>query len=204
MASPTTLKKGILSILFLLGLLWTGGFVWFVDDAKHPSPVASVCDGIVALTGGQSRIDTSITLLKGGYGQLLLISGVSRHVTLEQLTQAQQQVVSDNLASRITLGHRATSTIGNANEAAEWAYSHHLTSLLVVTAGYHMRRAMIELHRTMPDIHLVPYVVIPPALNNSFSRHTLLLMLKEYLKFLRAELGSVTGLPDGRQGLLSS
>ncbi|MEJ5142215.1 YdcF family protein [Gluconobacter albidus] len=184
-----------------LGGLWLAGFAWFIQDASKPPVTATVCDGIVALTGGEQRVDTAITLLRGGYGHLLLISGVGPHVTLQHILHLQQESLSSPLAARITLGRRATSTIGNAHETAEWATENHLHRVLVVTAGYHIRRAVLEIHRTAPDLDLMPYPVVPLALQGTLSYKILFLMFREYNKLLGAEIGVMTGLPDGREGL---
>ena len=37
-------------------------------------------------------------------------------------------------------------------------------SLIVVTAGYHMPRALAELRRALPDVTLYPVPVQPPAM----------------------------------------
>ncbi|MBF0858340.1 YdcF family protein [Gluconobacter sp. LMG 31484] len=193
--------KRLLSACLALGGLWLAGFGWFIQDAGKTSVTASMCDGIVALTGGEQRVDTAISLLRGGYGHLLLISGVGPHVTLQHILHLQQDPLSSPLANRITLGRRATSTIGNAHETAQWARDNHLRRLLIVTAGYHIRRAMLEIHRMAPDLDLVAYPVVPLALQGPMSRRTLFLMFREYNKLLGAEIGALTGLPDGREGL---
>ncbi|MBS1103939.1 YdcF family protein [Gluconobacter sp. Dm-62] len=193
--------KRVFSTCLALGGLWIAGFAWFVQDASRPPVTASICDGIVALTGGEQRVDTAITLLQGGYGHLLLISGVGPHVTLQHILHLQQVSMASPLAERITLGRRATSTIGNAHETAQWARDNHLHRLLVVTAGYHIRRAALEIHRVAPDLELVAYPVVPLALRGSLSHKTLFLMFREYNKLLGAEIGALTGLPDGREGL---
>lgn len=193
--------KRLLSACLALGGLWLAGFGWFIQDADKTSVTASMCDGIVALTGGEQRVDTAISLLRGGYGHLLLISGVGPHVTLQHILHLQQEPLSSPLANRITLGRRATSTIGNAHETAQWARDNHLRRLLIVTAGYHIRRAMLEIHRMAPDLDLMAYPVVPLALQGPMSRRTLFLMFREYNKLLGAEIGALTGLPDGREGL---
>ncbi|MBS1026601.1 YdcF family protein [Gluconobacter albidus] len=193
--------KRLFRACLALGGLWLAGFAWFVQDASKPPVTAAVCDGIVALTGGEQRVDTAITLLRGGYGHLLLISGVGPHVTLQHILHLQQESLSSPLAARITLGRRATSTIGNAHETAEWATENHLHRVLVVTAGYHIRRAVLEIHRTAPDLDLMPYPVVPLALQGTLSYKILFLMFREYNKLLGAEIGVLTGLPDGREGL---
>ncbi|MFT8989008.1 MAG: YdcF family protein [Gluconobacter albidus] len=193
--------KRLFRACLALGGLWLAGFAWFIQDASKPPVTATVCDGIVALTGGEQRVDTAITLLRGGYGHLLLISGVGPHVTLQHILHLQQESLSSPLAARITLGRRATSTIGNAHETAEWATENHLHRVLVVTAGYHIRRAVLEIHRTAPDLDLMPYPVVPLALQGTLSYKILFLMFREYNKLLGAEIGVLTGLPDGREGL---
>ncbi|EHH67652.1 YdcF family protein [Gluconobacter morbifer] len=196
------MKRG-LSALMIVGALWLAGFLWFTHDARRPADTPALCDGIVALTGGLFRIDTSISLLKEGYGRQLLISGVAPHVTLKHLSQHQPDPLPPELKNQITLGKRAITTIGNAYETADWAHTNHFRRLLIVTAGYHIRRAMLELHRIAPDLVLVPYPVLPPALQAPLSRQTLFLLFKEYNKLLGAELATLTGLPDGRSGLTS-
>jgi hypothetical protein len=94
------------------------------------------------------------------------------------------------LSSRITLGREATSTIGNADETASWVAREKLHSLLVVTASYHMMRAMTELQRSLPGVQLIPAPVLPPALRSgggSFA--TVRLLAHEYTKWLASELG---------------
>jgi uncharacterized SAM-binding protein YcdF (DUF218 family) len=60
----------------------------------------------------------------------------------------------------VDLGFRAANTQGNARETANWATYHHYRSLIVVTADYHMPRAMMELQAAMPGVALHPYPVV--------------------------------------------
>src|SRR4249920_1873389 len=58
--------------------LLLGGSVWFAFHvASKETPLDRVADGIVALTGGASRISDAVELLASGRGQRLLITGVS-------------------------------------------------------------------------------------------------------------------------------
>jgi len=180
-------------VLVLLILSWCAGFAWFCVDALHPVPDPVPCDGIVALTGGRDRIEASLLLLDKGIGQKLLISGVGPHATLSQLTEHSPITLSPELIRRITLGRRAISTIGNGSETAEWAEKNHIRSLLVVTAGYHIRRAMVELHRAAPTLSLHPYPVRSPALRRSPDRATIRLLLHEYIKWIGSHLGLSRG-----------
>lgn len=187
----TPRKAGVLAILFragvLCGVVLCLTFCWFVYDALQPAPPHPHTDGIVALTGGQGRIETSLRLLTQNQGNKLLISGVDPQAGSKELLPP----MPPELKSRITLGYQARSTIENAAETAAWVADNHIYTLTVVTAGYHMRRAMLELSRTLPGVTLYPYSVKPPALTRPLKPVTLRLLLTEYVKWLGALAGFV-------------
>jgi uncharacterized SAM-binding protein YcdF (DUF218 family) len=181
--------RPLLLLLAGLAAVWLGGFVWFVASVEFPAREPAAADGIVVLTGGADRVAEGVRLLRAGRGRALLISGVGRGVDLPVLAREAGIAVGD-LAPRITLGRIATSTASNADETAAWVKAERLRSLLVVTASYHMMRAMTELQRAVPDIVLIPEPVLPPALRDQwFSPATLRLLAHEYTKWLAAELG---------------
>ena len=90
------------------------------------------------------------------------------------------------LASQVTLGHHATSTYGNAAETAAWVRANGIHSLIVVTADYHMARAMLELGRTLPGIVLYRAPVASPVMRMASSGRLLAI---EYVKLLAAWCG---------------
>ncbi len=162
-----------------------GGFAWFVAVVHRPGPPLPPADGIVALTGGADRIETALHLFAAGRAPLLLVSGVARGAGLSGLTR-RADLDPAPLAARVTLGRDATSTLGNAEETAAWARTHNIHSLIVVTAGYHMPRALLEMERTMPGVTLYPAPVQPPGMHRV---STLRLLASEYLKLLAAAVG---------------
>ena len=93
------------------------------------------------------------------------------------------------LAPRVTLGRTAASTHGNAAETAEWVRAFHIETLIVVTAGYHMPRALAELSGTLPGVTLIPAPVQPTAWRDGVGLAGLRLLSLEYLKFLAVEAG---------------
>jgi uncharacterized SAM-binding protein YcdF (DUF218 family) len=172
-----------------LALAWLAGFLWFVHSAELPDRETARADGIVVLTGGADRISAGLRLLKQARARALLISGVGKGADLANLSRV-AGVDPGSLAGRITLGRDATSTTGNADETAAWVQRENLHSLLVVTASYHMPRAMTELQRTLPGVRLIPAPVLPPALRTgSGSFATVRLLAHEYTKWLVSELG---------------
>ena len=89
------------------------------------------------------------------------------------------------------MGRSATSTHGNAQETEAWVRQNGIQSLIVVTAGYHMPRALIEIGRAVPHVVLHPVPVQPPAMRYSGIEdpEMLRLMAQEYTKWLAAALG---------------
>ncbi len=185
------------AVLLALAVLWLGGFAWFVHATGGAAPPPTQADGIVVLTGGAGRIPAALRLLRQGRAAKLLISGVGGDVGLAQLAHG-SGIDPAPLAANITLGREAASTAGNAEETAAWVATNHINSLILVTAAYHMPRALIELGRALPGVRLLPAPVWPPALlAGGFGR--LRLMASEYNKFLAAKLG-LTRLESGVRG----
>ncbi len=150
-----------LSATLLMAGLWVAGFIWFLRVANGAPGASPPADAIVALTGGAGRVEAALRLLAENRARLLLVTGVGGDAAFPELAR---------LAGV------------NAAEAALWARGHGIRSLIVVTAGYHMPRALAELARALPEVTLYPAPVRPPA-------PQLRLLAGEYTKFLAAEAG---------------
>jgi uncharacterized SAM-binding protein YcdF (DUF218 family) len=187
----------ILLLLWLLGLLF---FARDVTDMAATPPVTSApprsADGIVVLTGGRDRVPVGLDLLLEGRAPLLLISGMGG-TTAEESSVVAEKIIPENhpahdkIACCITFGTYAEDTHGNAVETAAWAKKHTLRSLIIVTAHYHMRRALLEFSGALPGVALLPYGVNP---DNVRLHHwwdwpgTARLLMEEYNKLLFAFL----------------
>ena len=175
-------------MLFLLVLLFIG-FIVFANsidrDARVPQQTA---DGIVVLTGGTSRIDRAMKLLAAGKAQRVLITGVYRSTTVEELKTLASQG-DQYFTCCVDIDKEARNTIDNATKTSEWVALHDYGSVIVVTSNYHMPRALAELARVMPGVTFIPY----PVVENNVKLHrwwtypgTTRLLLSEYLKYLPA------------------
>ncbi len=170
-----------------LAFAWMAGFTWFVHQSGQPAELLPHADGIVALTGGADRVATALRLLAEGRAERLLISGVGGAAEFNAL--AHRAGVGAGLAPHVTLGRTAASTRGNAAETAEWVREFRIGTLIVVTAGYHMPRALAELSRTLPAVTLIPAPVQPTAWRDGVGIAGLRLLGIEYTKFLAVEAG---------------
>jgi uncharacterized SAM-binding protein YcdF (DUF218 family) len=175
---------GLLVIVWGLGLAVFTVLVW---SAEPPDPVPHA-DGIVALTGGDDRVGTALALLAAKDAPVLLISGAGRGTYLGDFTP-DDATAATQYAAAITLGHNAATTRGNALETSQWAQSRHMTSLLVVTADYHMPRALFVIRQRLPDVVLYPIPVRPPAMTHILTLPTFRLLAAEYTKYLLARAG---------------
>jgi uncharacterized SAM-binding protein YcdF (DUF218 family) len=173
-----------------LVLIWAAGLFAFASRVQHSTevPYPPPHEGIVALTGANSdeRISAAVDLLAENRGKRVLVSGVNREVTREEVRRL------SNAARRlydccVDLGFTAADTVGNARETAEWAKAMRYSSLIVVTADYHLPRAMLELRAVMSDLQLTPYAVATPSLDaRRWWRRprSARLMVVEYCKYL--------------------
>lgn len=164
---------------------WGAGFAWFTLAARRPGAIPAQADGIVALTGGAERIETALRLLAEDRAPLLLVSGVARGVDLAELAR-RVDLDPAALAARVTLGRLATTTVTNAAETAQWARAHEVRTLIVVTSGYHMPRALLEIGRALPDVALHP---VPVALSSPRGMGAARLLAAEFDKLVAVRLG---------------
>ena len=59
---------------------------------------------------------------------------------------------------------RSLNTLGNAIETRRWAQKRNIRSLIVVTSGYHMPRAMAEIAHQLPGVTLIAFPVFSEKL----------------------------------------
>ncbi|HET8997180.1 MAG TPA: YdcF family protein [Acetobacteraceae bacterium] len=174
--------------LLALVLAWGAGFVWFVHLATRPVPPPPHADAIVAFTGGADRVATALHLLVEGKAAALLLSGIGGGAELRDLAR-RADLNPRPIAARVTIGREALTTHGNARETAAWARNRSIHSLIVVTAFYHMPRALAELRRALPDVRLYPDPVLMPRHGGIGHLVTLRLMAEEYTKYLAVVSG---------------
>ena len=187
-SAPLLKKSGAVLIIgaTAIAAAWLGGLLWFastlpaaVDDPNTHT------DAIVVLTGGSERIETGFKLLGAGLAERMFVSGVGEQVKAGNLV-ARTDVLPPDLAGKVAVGASAYDTPGNASETAAWARAEHVGSIRLVTAGYHMRRSLLEFHAAMPGVRIVPHAVFPAMVKSDWWRWpgTASLIAREYTKFV--------------------
>ena len=179
-----------LAALLVVALIWAAGLMAFAARVRQstPAPEPAAAEGIVALTGAGSneRIEAAMRLLEDGKGKRMLVSGVSREASREDIRTV-SRAAKRLYDCCVDLGFEAATTLGNARETAGWAQAMRYHSLIVVTADYHMPRAMLELRGALPGVRLQAYPVATSAVNAERWWRTsrgARLMAVEYCKYL--------------------
>ena len=172
-------------------------FASFIAGLQHfvltlpraPQGQLQFTDGIVVMTGGQQRLDDGLRLLTDQEGGKMLISGVgdgvNRAVLVQELGLDDRK--AELLFCCVDLDFEAGNTRGNAIAARAWAVGHDMRSLRLVTASYHMPRALLLFAREMPEFDLYQWPVTPADLNISGwwrDRAIMRLLTREYAKYL--------------------
>lgn len=176
-------------VVALLAALTIGFGVFATHVSEMRTPAAQLpADAIIVLTGGQSRLDTAMDLLKTGKGKRLLISGVHPSAGRDQLRQA---LGSDRalFSCCVDIDRAALDTIGNAEESAKWVKQHDYRRVILVTNNYHMPRSMLEMKRLIGDTELQPYPVVNTDLHHGrwlAEPDAIRVLATEYTKFLAA------------------
>ena len=173
-------------------LAFVGGFLVFASSITRYSAASGVrADGIVVLTGGEHRLSEAARLLTEGRGKRLLITGVNRMATREDLFR-KSNIPPALFECCVDIGYEALTTAGNAHETKAWAKDKRFTRLILVTSSYHMPRSLMELRRVLPDTDLIAYPVVSHQLRLDHwweDPATLRVLMVEYAKYTGALIG---------------
>ena len=186
-------RYGTAYLVLMVASLAAGLQHFVLTLPKTPNGQLQFTDGIIVMTGGQQRLDDGLVLLTDGHAGKMLISGVgegvNRAVLVQELMLNDQQ--ANALFCCVELDFTARDTRGNAIAARRWADEHGIQSLRLVTANYHMPRALVVFARAMPDLDLYQWPVTPSdlQLERWWNNPAMLrLLAREYAKYLAETL----------------
>jgi len=157
-------RFAIYLLLIILGLL-VGGFIGFARHVEKLSTPESVnaADGIVVWTGkGGDRLMAAGNLLDRVLGERLLISGVNKALSEEEVYEL-LSIGVDKGTCCVDIDYKALDTIGNARETRHWIKSLGYEHIILVTSDYHMPRAIMEIQNLSGRVRITPYPVVKKA-----------------------------------------
>ena len=164
---------GGFALLLLLGWLFrapilTGYANWFIKDNATKG-----ADAIIILSGSKmTRVPKGLDLWVKGYAPSLCLTDQKplkakyRHLQLSNLEFAQQIAKEADLNATFTvipsLGDGATSTFDEAADALVFAKERKWTCIIILTDGFHTRRALLAFEKVFDDSGITVQVTAVP------------------------------------------
>ncbi|MEM6627165.1 MAG: YdcF family protein [Pseudomonadota bacterium] len=157
---PMSMRRRVALIVVALACISVlADFLGFVGRSeRYGPPQVGGADAVVVLTGAKGRRIVAAAAYAEAERLPLLVSGVHPSLDTQDIVELSgvQQAYFDCC---VTVGQRAASTAENGLETANWARAAGYKRIVLVTSGYHVDRAMIELGRFMPEAEFVAYSV---------------------------------------------
>lgn len=151
----------IVIVISVIGI----SFYLQLDDmslcGQKPSDSANcnLVDAIVVVSGGNtnSRTNEAIELYKNGWAKTLIFSGAAQDKTGPSNAAAMKTVaVSAGIPeSVIFLDEYATTTKQNAVNSQDIFLEQKIDSVILVTSGYHQRRASLEFTKHTKNVKII-------------------------------------------------
>lgn len=167
-------------------IIWLGGFIAFHQHIRNYKTADGIhTDAIAVLTGGRNRIAEAVKLYNNGAANILIISGVAKNVSLQQLERENNTSVI-NMPEHIIVGNEATNTIENAIEVSEAIRRNNIHSIRLVTSYYHMPRSETEILAQNPDLTIIPHPVYSSNVSRKWWKrwNSFCLIAGEYNKYI--------------------
>ena len=125
------------------------------------NPNADLCskvDAIVAISGGDTnaRADEAIKLFKNGKADILIFSGAAQDKSgpSNAFVMKERAKVAGIADTSIFIDESSESTSENAKNVQKIFLEHDVKKAILVTSGYHQRRAYLEFQRHAPDVRI--------------------------------------------------
>ncbi|HCU06130.1 MAG TPA: hypothetical protein DIC42_00895 [Holosporales bacterium] len=171
-------------IFLVLGILVLK-FLTFYHSIPAIQDIKAVeeTDAIVVFTGGYERVKVAVDLFEKGKARLLFISGVSKKSTKSSVLKKSCANIND--LSIVYLGS-AENTQENAKEVAQWASTHNVQSIRLVTTTFHMPRALREIRLKAENLTVIPHPVAADKISNYA---VIYYYFSEFIKLILLEMG---------------
>ncbi len=162
----------IATVVIAIWLLLAGAISWYLipdnllncDDTPSSKPGCSKVDAIVAVSGGDTaaRTNEAIGLYKKGWAGKLIFSGAAADKSGPSNAQAMRLIAINAgvVDYDILLDETSVDTSENAQNTKSIFDQYNIHSAILVTSGYHAKRATLEFKQKAPAVmmrtHPVP------------------------------------------------
>lgn len=148
----TSLKLTVLVAVFIIIFVVLGHWLNHNDQLQS-------ADAIVVVSGGdtKARAKTGIDLYKAGWSNLLIFSGAAADPNSKSNAEVMRKQALDASvpAESIIIDDKSSNTSENAREVAKQVQELKLSRVILVTSGYHIRRASAELQAATPNLQII-------------------------------------------------
>ena len=175
--------KRVLQLIILLLVIILILFMDFAYKTFSLRAESSQVDAIVVLAGGKGRIEEGVRLYRNHTGRWLLLVGVDPVVRKRDLYKADR---SGRDADNVVLENTSQNTLENAIYAKDMILARKVSSIILITSRYHIRRAELLFKSMLPsEIKIIPYPVDGKNLKEGWWRHrgSLRLLAQEFYKY---------------------
>jgi uncharacterized SAM-binding protein YcdF (DUF218 family) len=159
-------------LLFHTPLLWMAAEPLRVSQAPQPVDAIVVFAGGVGESGKagggyQERVKTAVDLYRAGLAKHLIFSSGYTFVFQEAEVMKDLAVSHGVPDSAVLIEDTASNTYENVRRVADILRAHGWSRVMLVSAPYHMRRALGTWRKQAPDVRVVPV----PVAQSQFYAH---------------------------------
>lgn len=133
------------------------------NDIVGKSDPCEAADAIVAVSGGDTnaRTDEAIHMYKNGWSDTLIFSGAAEDKTgLSNAEAMKRRAIESGVPSTaIVLDELSETTKQNAENSKTIFETRNIKKIILVTSGYHQRRASLEFHKYAENVKIMNHPV---------------------------------------------
>ena len=175
--------KAFITITIILLVAITALFIDFTYKTFSYRQTLVKADAIVVLAGGKGRVEEGVRLYREHRANYLFLIGVDPSVRKSDFYRPRP---GDPSPDGVILERASRNTLENAMLGREVILRRPVSSVLLITSRYHMKRAAILFRNALPkDLAIYPYPVDTRNLKEAWWNHggSFYLLFSEFYKY---------------------
>lgn len=178
-----TFLRGTCSLFIIIFVVVAVLFVDFTYKTFSLRKRDIKTDAIVVLTGGRGRVEEGLKLYRAGQAKAVYLIGVDPSVRKSDLFRER---TGEKLGEGVYLEKASRNTLENAIFARDMIVQNGVTSIMLITSRYHMKRATLIFRNALPkDIAIYSHPVDSINLKGEWWSHSgsFRLLFSEFYKY---------------------